>query len=160
MSMFGSMTIAPTNHVALHIFKDRRGVVSMIKPNVLARTLLCQAEGEHSPHSKDGVILQGSNTLDAESSSPTAMDVEDIAPGHQSPCNEVLNEIEMHKGREVRMETLERWERCYAALADEAVTMGIPRSVIPVVGDLSVETLTSCRNHLRGMIASFSSSGL
>lgn len=75
-------------------------------------------------------------------------------------CDKALDEIELFGDRPIRRSTLERWASSYRELAKIAQTMGIPESAVPQLQDLSVNNVKRCRDHLRGMIASFQSSGL
>lgn len=75
-------------------------------------------------------------------------------------CDRALDEIELFEDKPVKRSTLERWACCYQQLENVARIMGIPEAAIPKIKELSVSNVQACRDHLRGMIASFQSSGL
>ncbi|GBF91740.1 hypothetical protein Rsub_04044 [Raphidocelis subcapitata] len=66
-------------------------------------------------------------------------------------------------GGEAALLVLE-WRAAYAALCDEALELGIPRSALPRLpesdDDLTLEVVRARQRHLQGMVASFLSSGL
>ncbi|CAD7700590.1 unnamed protein product [Ostreobium quekettii] len=73
----------------------------------------------------------------------------------------VLDEMELWEGKEVGMQTLERWATVYGMLCQEAEALGIPKDAVPrIEGDLTFSSLREKRDLLRGMMASFRSSGL
>lgn len=64
-------------------------------------------------------------------------------------------------GGSASQKLLEQWHAAYNSLVTDAVDLGIPRSVIPIVKpDASPAELQAAVQHLQDMMASFLSSGL
>jgi hypothetical protein len=69
--------------------------------------------------------------------------------------------VEMDAGQGVAGAALERWRMAYNQMARDAEAMGIPASAVPSMPvDADEETVRQARDLLRGIIASFVSSGL
>jgi len=62
---------------------------------------------------------------------------------------------------EPSQELLQRWRRAYAAAAHDAEALGIPASAIPQLPlEATPAQISSARQHLTNMVASFLSAGL
>ncbi|KXZ48071.1 hypothetical protein GPECTOR_30g166 [Gonium pectorale] len=71
-----------------------------------------------------------------------------------------LQELDLNVTRVTPL-TLERWRDSYAALVEDAVELGVPRSAIPALpADANPDQIRAARDHLTAMMESFLSAGL